>query len=36
VITLENVVATAPGTQLMILKGVSCAINAGEVVGVDY
>ncbi|WP_043648231.1 type I secretion system permease/ATPase [Chitinilyticum litopenaei] len=31
---LENVMAQAPGTQHMILRGVTFAINPGEVVGV--
>jgi ATP-binding cassette subfamily C exporter for protease/lipase len=33
-ITVENVTASAPGTQIMVLKGVSFAIQPGDVLGV--
>lgn len=33
-VALENLVATAPNTQTTILKGISAAIAAGEVIGV--
>jgi ATP-binding cassette subfamily C exporter for protease/lipase len=33
-LSLENVVAAAPGTQVPILKGVSFALDAGDVLGV--
>lgn len=33
-VTLENLMASAPNSQTVILKGISAAINAGEIVGV--
>ncbi|HXE41033.1 MAG TPA: type I secretion system permease/ATPase [Azonexus sp.] len=33
-VTLENLTASAPNSQTVILRGISAAINAGEIVGV--
>lgn len=33
-VVLENLMASAPNSQTVILKGISAAINAGEIVGV--
>lgn len=33
-VTLENVVATAPNSQVAILKGITAGIAAGEVIGI--